>query len=189
MLLRRIPVGANPSALLRSAAPFAKGSCIFLASSGAAFNMYGGAIAGNMAKRDITTDGYSKDAATYGGGVYVGSGAKFTMSGGKISKNTASQYGGGVYIEFEDLTNEGGTFTMSGGTIGGSQDEGNSAQNGGGVYVAGGTFEMSGTAAISNNTATTFGGGVYVGSNATFTMTGGTIGSSADVVDENDIQG
>ena len=53
--------------------------------------MYGGAIAGNMAKRDITTDGYSKDAATYGG-VYVGSGAKFTMSGGKISKNTASQY-------------------------------------------------------------------------------------------------
>ena len=105
--------------------PFSKGSCIFLASSGAAFNMYGGAIAGNMAKRDITTDGYSKDAATYGGG----------------------------------------------------------------VYVAGGTFEMSGTAAISNNTATTFGGGVYVGSNATFTMTGGTIGGSADVVDENDIQG
>ena len=48
---------------------------------------------------------------------------------------------------------------------------------------------MSGTAAISNNTATTFGGGVYVGSNATFTMTGGTIGGSADVVDENDIQG
>ena len=84
--------------------------------------MYGGAIAGNMAKRDITTDGYSKDAATYGG-----------------------------------------------------------------VYVAGGTFEMSGTATISKNTATD--GGVYVGSNATFTMTGGTIGGSADVVDENDIQG
>ncbi len=45
--------------------------------------MYGGAIAGNMAKRDITTDGYSKDAATYGG-VYVGSNATFTMTGGTI---------------------------------------------------------------------------------------------------------
>ena len=81
-------MGANPSALLRSAAPFAKGSYIFLASSGAAFNMYGGAIAGNMAKRDITTDGYSKDAATYGG-VYVGGGKTFNMYGGTIEGNTA----------------------------------------------------------------------------------------------------
>ena len=64
--------------------------CIFLASSGAAFNMYGGAIAGNMAKRDITTDGYSKDAATYGGGVYVGSNATFTMTGGTIGGSTTS---------------------------------------------------------------------------------------------------
>ena len=78
---------------------------------------------------------------------------------------------------------------MSGGTIGGSQDEGNSAQNGGGVCVAGGTFTMEGAATISKNAATTFGGGVYVGSGAKFTMTGGTIGGSADVVDENDIQG
>lgn len=52
--------------------------------------MYGGAIAGNMAKRDITTDGYSKDAATYGGGVYVGSNATFTMTGGTIGGSTTS---------------------------------------------------------------------------------------------------
>ena len=44
-------------------------------------------------------------------------------------------------------------------------------------------------AEVSNNFARHNGGGVYVGSNATFTMTGGTIGGSADVVDENDIQG
>ena len=65
---------------------------------------------------------------------------------------------------------------------------GNTATRNGGVYVASGTFTMSG-GTISKNIATTFGGGVYVGSNATFTMTGGTIGGSADVVDENDIQG
>ena len=87
--------------------------CIFLASSGAAFNMYGGAIAGNMAKRDITTDGYSKDAATYGGGVYVGGGKTFNMHGGTIAGNTATR-NGGVYV------GSNATFTMTGGTIGGS---------------------------------------------------------------------
>ena len=115
--------------MLRSAAPFAKGSCIFLASSGAAFNMYGGAIAGNMAKRDITTDGYSKDTATYGG-VYVGGGKTFNMYGGTIEGNTAGSSDQVEGHEQNDLNNDhdrgggvavnGGTFTMTGGTIGGS---------------------------------------------------------------------
>ena len=39
-----------------------------------------------------------------------GSGATFTMTGGIISGNSASNYGGGVYIEV-------GTFTKTGGTI------------------------------------------------------------------------
>lgn len=75
--------------------------------------MYGGAIAGNVAKRDITTDGYSKDAATYGGGVYVGGGKTFNMHGGTIAGNTATR-NGGVYV------GSNATFTMTGGTIGGS---------------------------------------------------------------------
>ena len=85
--------------------------------------------------------------------------------------------------------------TIEGNTVGSSNqvegheqnDLNNDHDRGGGVCVAGGTFTMEGAATISKNTATD--GGVYVGSNATFTMTGGTIGSSADVVDENDIQG
>ena len=54
---------------------------------------------------------------------------------------------------------------------------GGNAEKGGGVYIDGGTFEMSGgnivgCAATGNNA---FGGGVFVSKNGTFTMTGGSI--------------
>jgi hypothetical protein len=111
----------------------------------------------------------------------------FTMSGGKISGNTASasgsyaySYGGGVYVS-------GGVFTMSGGkisenTASASASSSSSRSYGGGVYVSGGTFTMSG-GEISGNTASASssssysepsGGGVYV-SGGTFTMSGGEI--------------
>jgi fibronectin type 3 domain-containing protein len=112
-------------------------------------------------------------SSSYGGGVYVNSGV-FTINGGTISGNTSSSYGGGVYVK-------GGMFTMEGGTI-----SGNTASYydsyGGGVYVDGGMFTMEG-GAISGNTAYSqssysfynpYGGGVYV-KNGTFTMKGGII--------------
>jgi hypothetical protein len=70
-----------------------------------------------------------------------------------------------------------GTFTMNGGTI-----SGNRAINGGGVYVESGTFTMNG-GTISGNTATgdygnyNGGGGVNV-NDGTFTMNGGTISNN-----------
>jgi uncharacterized repeat protein (TIGR02543 family) len=67
--------------------------------------------------------------------------------------------------------NRGGTLVMNTG----SKINGNTAASsyGGGVYVTGGTFTMSG-GAISGNTATSFGGGVYV-IDGTFMMSGGAI--------------
>jgi hypothetical protein len=72
------------------------------------------------------------------------------------------------------IVNHNGTFTMEGGTI-----SGNTAVNGGGVYVgngagAPGTFEMTGgiigtIGTIGRNTATS-GGGVYVDLGSTLTM-------------------
>jgi hypothetical protein len=106
--------------------------------------------------------------------------------GAVITKNTLS----GVYVEGGTFTMSGGTisgnaasygggvdvsggaFTMSGGTIGG-----NSASNGGGVYVSGGTFTMEG-GAVGGNSASSFGGGVYVEGGA-FTMSGGTVGDNS----------
>jgi TolB-like protein len=62
-------------------------------------------------------------------GVWVDGGGAFTMEGGAISGNTASFYGGGVYVFF-------GRFTKSGGTIyGGSDARANTAsRNGHAVY-------------------------------------------------------
>ena len=99
-------------------------------------------------------------ASNNGGGVYVDNSGTLTMSGGEISKNKANN-GGGVYVKD-------GTFTMSGGTI-----TNHTVNFGGGVHLNGGTFTMSGTAKISSNTAD-IGGGVNMYS-GTFTMSGGEI--------------
>jgi hypothetical protein len=117
-------------------------------------------------------------AAYYGGGVRArDSGSSFTMGGSAIiSGNTttwASGNGGGVYL------NQLASFTMNGGTIGGTY--GSSAENksnyGGGVHIGtAGVFIMNG-GTISGNIATTKGGGggVSVIGSASFTKTAGII--------------
>ena len=84
---------------------------------------------------------------------------------GIITGGNAKERGGGVCV------NDGGTFTMNSGKI-----SGNSAENGGGVYVARdfgvGKFIMNG-GEISSNTAASFGGGVCT--SGEFTMNGGRI--------------
>ena len=166
----------------------------------------------------------SENTATNGngGGVYMNSAPEVTMNGGSITGNTAAKNGGGVYAFSGTFTmndgtiagnkatakNGGGvyangstTFTMTGGTIGGSTTvDANTAKYGGGVYVKNGTFtmsggkvtgnsatedgggvrldkgtfHMSGSAVISRNTTDTYGGGVDV-NNGSFTMSGGSI--------------
>ena len=105
-----------------------------------------------------------------GGGVYVSSGT-FYMSGGEISNNSSnSSSSGGVFV------GSSGTFYMSGGEI----SNNSSSSLGGGVYVNSGTFYMSG-GEISNNSSSLSGGGVFVGS-GTFYMSGGIIyGSNASI--------
>jgi len=66
-----------------------------------------------------------------------------------------------------------GTFTLNSGAV----LKNNLATNGGGVYIAGGTFNLSGgeiSGNIAGPTGTSSGGGVYVGS-GTFNFTSGTV--------------
>ena len=153
----------------------------------------------------------TESSASYGGGVYVDSNGIFTMDGGTISKNRANSVdesgngksGGGVCISYGTFTmsgdavisgntaissgggvffSGGGKFTMEGGTIGGTEvNSANEADLGGGVYVDGGEFEMIGTAILQGNVANDHGGGVYISSDGTFTMSGGAVisGNSA----------
>jgi len=148
------------------------------------FNMSGGTIAGNTAESgggvhlqysEFTMTGgkIADNKASSGGGVRADGNppdypCTFTMSGNaEISGNKASDASGGVYVYQS-------TFTMSGGTI-----IGNTAANGGGgVYVNQyGTFNMSDNARISSNESqnTSYGGGVFVTGDSSFTLNGGTV--------------
>ena len=123
------------------------------------FTMSGGTISGNTANSTNGADG----------GVGVYNAATFNMSGGEITGNTASSFSGGVGVH--NLA----TFIMSGGTIGGTNSgDANNAKYGGGVNVGNnGKFNMSG-GKISGNKATENGGGVYM-DGTTFTVSGAAV--------------
>jgi hypothetical protein len=72
------------------------------------------------------------------------------MSGGKISGNTSSSNGGGVFVIGA------GTFTMSGGEISGNT----STSYGGGVYISGNNFTKSGGGIITGYASDTVNGNV-----------------------------
>lgn len=78
---------------------------------------------------------------------------------------TVNGNGGAIWMSSSDSNN---ALTLTGGTI-----RGFTATDGGGVYVDGGSFEMSG-GTISACNATNAGGGVYV-SSGSFKMSGGSI--------------
>ena len=118
------------------------------------FNMYGGSIKNNQGTGWVGAD------SNYIGGVIKNNRA----GGGNVQGD-----GGAVYI------GAGGKFTMTGGEISGNT----ASRNGGGVAVVKGTFEMTGDAKISGNSAKMDyrnyehkGGGVFVGASGAFTMSG-----------------
>ncbi len=176
----------------------ASGSGAVYVDAGATFTMDGGSISGNLLTGGVYVSGTMDGAGTFtmnggtisgnttssnGGGVYIGNGneikASFNMTDGTIKGNSADQ-GGGVYSA--------GNFTMSGGTIGGTNaEDANKAQGnsklGGGVYVDMNTFEMTGGRIIGNTVDPGGqGSGVYVSNNGTFKM-----GSTAWIDSNNDV--
>ena len=143
-----------------------------------------------------------------GGGVYVGTRASIAMSGGTVGGTATSDKneavgGAGVYLAADSGTsaftggaiahnaaaaNGGGLFAAVNVELSGVNVANNSAANGAGVYVDGAedgpaTLTLSSgniranTAAASNGQGG-FGGGVYVGVNGSFAITGGTVGGS-----------
>jgi len=126
----------------------------------ATFIMNGGEISGNT--------------SSHGGGIYAYYYTTTEINGGVIKNNTATSCGGGIYSEATYNATQTGV-TMNGGEI-----SGNSAPQGGGVYVLL-DFAMTG-GEISGNTANE-GAGVYVAVSGTFDLTGGRItGNRAEVL-------
>ena len=114
-----------------------------------------------------------------GGGIYFEDTAlekkKYTfnikMNYGNLLNNTSTGNGGGMYISKGNIQSEeveGKEMVITGNTA---------LLHGGGIYIEDGSFTMSTTGQINDNSATSGdGGGVYVGGN--FTMTSGTIGKN-----------
>ena len=136
----------------------------------------GGAIAAffGVTELNITGGTLTKNSAkNYGGGVFLYDATNVTISGGTISENKASQ-GGGVYLWPTSAANQ------TGGSI-----ENNVANAGGGVY--GGTYTMTGGVIKDNNNSlteearrSTRGDGVYVG-------TAFNLGGAAEISTNNDV--
>ena len=115
------------------------------------FTLYNGGITTNNCSIN-----YPPERLYSGAGVYVDGGGSFTMYGGKIAENIAMN-GAGVYV------NKDGSAAMYGGKITGNKV---GEEDGAGVYVGGGTFDMYGGSISGNNqlgyTYNGDGGGVYV---------------------------
>ena len=98
-------------------------------------------------------------------GAAVFSTGTFTLDGGVISRNTSGH--GNV--------SSSGIFNMISGTIGGSKDAKNTAIEGGGVQLGGGTFNMYGGEISYNETNYYGGAGVAAEGYSVFNMYGGKI--------------
>ena len=148
-------------------ASYKKGGGVYVDGSGT-FNMSGGTIRNCDAKDPDRGQG---------GGVYVAQNGTFDMSGGAVTNNGAAE-GSGVYSA--------GTFSMSKGDI--TNHDHTSKNNdvkvfhctaGGGVYIAGGTFNKTGGGITANNAA--LGGGIYIADGTVTIKTDGTvIGNDAE---------
>ena len=121
--------------------------------NGGTFTMAGGTIDSCTASGGRISDG---------GGVAVKGGA-FIMTSGTISNCTAATSGGGVYLDII-----GGEVKLQDGVVSGC-----TANTGGGIYMGGGTFNMT-NSTISNCSAGRAGGGVCVDGGVS-TLQGGTI--------------
>ena len=115
---------------------------------GGSFKMRGGVLRGCVATNS-------------GGGVYI-NGGHCDMADGTIRANTANRNGGGIYVLDTDVTFSGTT---------GIQISHNTAQNGGGMYIDQDSIPADGDSkfltsitngSVDNNTATRFGGGLYL---------------------------
>ena len=156
---------------------------------GGSFEMSGGSIKYNKATHNgggiylangsvsFTNGNLNGNEATtgFGGGLYLGGGS-MSVSGADIKGNRAYSQGGGVHVES-------GSFTMTGGTIGGTIADGNyttgEGSMGGGLYMGGGTANISGGSISGNHTdAEGYGGGIYMYGGTCTLMGGAKIGGT-----------
>lgn len=131
--------------------------------------MTGAVTVNNGNRLTIDLNGHTLTAAENSRAFFIQNGALTIEDSGSTGviqgSGTVTGNGGAIWMSSNDSNN---ALTLTGGTI-----RGFTATDGGGVYVSGGSFEMSG-GTISACNAANAGGGVYV-SSGSFEMSGGSI--------------
>lgn len=131
--------------------------------------MTGAVTVNNGNRLTIDLNGHTLTAAANSQAFRIQNGALTIEDSGSTGviqgSGTVTGNGGAIWMSSSDSNN---ALTLTGGTI-----RGFTATDGGGVYVSGGSFEMSG-GTISACNAANAGGGVYV-SSGSFEMSGGSI--------------
>ena len=126
---------------------------------GVVFGNYRGAITAEIGGGSKKVNIYSNTAGTTGGGIYLlddntGAVTVTVKNNTDIYSNVANgKYGGGIYVGEES------TLTMEGGEI---RNHKTDFEHGAGMYINGGEVTVSGTAAIHDNTVSSYGGGVLI---------------------------
>ena len=126
---------------------------------GLVFGNFKGAISAEIGGGANKVNIYSNTAGTTGGGIHLldeGTGNINVTIKDKtdIHSNIATgKYGGGIYVGEES------TLTMEGGEI---RNHKTDFEHGAGMYINGGEVTVSGTAAIHDNTVSSYGGGILI---------------------------
>ena len=137
----------------------------------------GGAIAAFFSLTELNINGGTltkNSAKNYGGGVFLFQATNVTISGGTISENKALRGGGGVCLL------KGSAVKQTGGSI-----ENNVANVGGGVY--GGTYTMTGGIIKDNNNSLTETARLAAKGDGVFVGTAFNLGNDAEISTNNDV--
>ncbi len=152
------------------------GGGIFSQDIGSTVHIDGATIADNSAisaSANIPQDSAPED----GGGIYNKGGSVLTLSNATLQNNAAHDRGGGLFQQDQD----------SGATVTSAIFDQNTAYNGGGVFVSGGSTMSFTNTDFSSNTATSVtdsnenlgGGGLFADSLTTVTLSGGTFSQNS----------
>jgi hypothetical protein len=139
--------------------------------SGTGSNLGGGIAAAGTLTINGTSSVTGNKASTQGGGIYANA-ANLTISGATVSNNqttAAGSAGGGAYNNAPSPA-----ASITGSRFRGTAANGGTTSDGGGLYVNGGTTNLSGTT-IQNSTATRNGVGIYVNAGAANLISGSTV--------------
>jgi predicted outer membrane repeat protein len=152
------------------------------------FGNNGGGICSPSASLTLTHSTLNGNSADWGGGIFGF--VTVTLTNSTLSGNSAVNLGGGIYCQYVTLTNStlsgnsaasGGGILTRGGNITGSTLSSNSAsQTGGGIDNVQGDLTLTNSTLSGNSahSATLGGGGIYLLSSSSLTLTNATISAN-----------